>query len=106
LAPLDPPPIGEDLTPKSDMVTGIPKHDGKGFLLILDTPGIGVELKPDELGKCPMKSREVVRACTLMRLWRASKGHNNVYRTVVMVPRKSSPPGNPLTKRFQPSVLP
>ena len=53
-------PIGEDQPPKSDMATGIPKHDGKGFLLIPDTPGIGVELKHDALKKCPMKPREVV----------------------------------------------
>lgn len=38
----------------------IPKDDGKGFLLIPDTPGIGVELKPDAIQKCPMRPREVV----------------------------------------------
>jgi len=53
-------PTGEDQPPKSDMVTGIPKHDGKGFLLIPDTPGIGVELKPDALRKCPVRPREVM----------------------------------------------
>jgi galactonate dehydratase len=53
-------PIGEDQPPKSDMVRGIPKHDGKGFLIIPDTPGIGVELQPDAVSKCPMKPREVV----------------------------------------------
>jgi galactonate dehydratase len=42
------------------MVTGIPQHDGKGFLLIPDTPGIGVELKSDAVRKCPMKPREVM----------------------------------------------
>jgi galactonate dehydratase len=51
---------GEDQPPKSDLVTGIPKHDGQGFLLIPDTPGISVELQLDALAKCPMKPREVV----------------------------------------------
>jgi galactonate dehydratase len=53
-------PIGEDRPPKSDMVTGIPRHDGHGFLLIPDMPGIGVELMPDAVEKCPAKPREVV----------------------------------------------
>jgi galactonate dehydratase len=53
-------PIGEDRPPKSDMVTGIPRHDGHGFLLIPDMPGIGVELKPDAIDKCPAKPREVL----------------------------------------------
>jgi galactonate dehydratase len=53
-------PTGEDRPPKSDMVTGIPQHDDQGFLLIPDTPGIGVELKPDALAKCPVRPREVL----------------------------------------------
>jgi galactonate dehydratase len=53
-------PIGEDQPPKSHMVTGIPRHDGKGVLLISDTPSIGVELQPEAVQKCPMKPREVV----------------------------------------------
>ncbi len=52
-------PTGEDIPPKSDMVTGIPKHDGKGFLVIPDTPGIGVVLKPGAVKKCPPRPREV-----------------------------------------------
>ena len=55
-----PKPFGEDLPPKSDMVTGIAQHDGKGCLLIPDTPAIGVERKPDALAKCPMKPRKAV----------------------------------------------
>ena len=52
-------PRGEDRPPKSDMVTGIPEHDGHGFLVIPDRPGIGVELKPDAVQKCPYRPREV-----------------------------------------------
>ena len=52
-------PIGEDRAPKSDMVTGMAKHDGKGYLVISDAPGIGLELMPDALEKCPMVPREV-----------------------------------------------
>ncbi len=53
-------PTGEDRPPKSDMATGIPWYDGQGFLLIPDTPGIGVKLKSDALEKCPMRPREVL----------------------------------------------
>jgi galactonate dehydratase len=52
-------PIGEDITPKSDMVTGMAQHDGKGYLVISDTPGIGMELKPDAVEKCPEVPRPV-----------------------------------------------
>lgn len=52
-------PIGEDRVPKSDMVTGMAKHDGNGYLIISDAPGIGMELLPDALEKCPMVPREV-----------------------------------------------
>ena len=52
-------PIGEDTTPKSDMVTGMAKHDGKGYLIISDAPGIGMELKDDAVAKCPEVPREV-----------------------------------------------
>lgn len=52
-------PIGEDRAPKSDMVTGMAKHDGNGYLVISDAPGIGMELLPDALEKCPMVPREV-----------------------------------------------
>ncbi len=53
-------PIGEDSPPKSDMISGIAKHDGNGFLVIPDSAGIGVELKKDALEKCPPIPREVI----------------------------------------------
>ena len=52
-------PSGEDEFPKRDMVTGIAEHDGNGYLLIPDRPGIGVELKPDARAKVPYVPREV-----------------------------------------------
>lgn len=52
-------PIGEDIPPKSDMVEGTPQHDGNGYLIISDKPGIGLELKPDAIEKCPPTPREV-----------------------------------------------
>ena len=52
-------PSGEDEFPKRDMVTGIAEHDGHGYLLIPDRPGIGVELKPDARAKVPYLPREV-----------------------------------------------
>jgi galactonate dehydratase len=53
-------PIGEDVPPKSDMVTGAAAHDGEGYLVISDAPGIGVELKPGAREKCPPVPREVI----------------------------------------------
>ncbi len=53
-------PIGESVPPKSDLVTGRAEHDGKGFLVISDRPGIGVELKPDAAEKVKYTPREVV----------------------------------------------
>ncbi|MCI0874814.1 MAG: galactokinase, partial [Chloroflexi bacterium] len=53
-------PIGEDAPPKSDMVSGMAEHDGNGYLVISDAPGIGIELKPDAIEKCPPKPREVI----------------------------------------------
>jgi galactonate dehydratase len=53
-------PIGEDAAPKSDMVTGAAPHDGEGYLVISDAPGIGVELKPGAREHCPPVPREVV----------------------------------------------
>ncbi len=46
-------PTGEDEAPKTDMFTGIPEHDGRGYLLIGDGPGLGIELKPDAVEKAP-----------------------------------------------------
>lgn len=53
-------PIGEDRAPKSNMVSGIAEHDGNGFLVISDAPGIGLELKDDAVANCPENPREVV----------------------------------------------
>ena len=53
-------PIGEDESPKSDMVTGMAVHDGNGYLSISDAPGIGMELKPGAIENCPEVPREVV----------------------------------------------
>lgn len=52
-------PTGEDRPPKSEIVSGAARHDGKGFLIISDKPGIGVELHPDAAKKWPYKPREV-----------------------------------------------
>jgi galactonate dehydratase len=52
-------PSGEDEFPKRDMVTGIAEHDGQGYLLIPDRPGIGVALKPDARANVPYVPREV-----------------------------------------------
>ncbi|MBI4310314.1 MAG: galactonate dehydratase [Chloroflexi bacterium] len=52
-------PIGEDEPPKSQMVKGAAKHDGKGFLIIPDKPGIGVELAPGAAERFPMRPREI-----------------------------------------------
>jgi galactonate dehydratase len=50
-------PIGEDVPPKSEMVVGALQHDGKGYLIIPDKPGIGVELAPDAAQKHPYRAR-------------------------------------------------
>ncbi|MBI2172357.1 MAG: galactonate dehydratase [Chloroflexi bacterium] len=52
-------PLGEDVPPKSEMVTGAAKHDGKGFLIIPDKPGIGVELAPGAAARFPKRPREI-----------------------------------------------
>jgi len=52
-------PEGEDEPPKSDIVDRAAEHDGGGFLLIPDRPGIGIELKPDAAEKAPPVRREV-----------------------------------------------
>ena len=53
-------PIGEDVAPKNNMVTGMAQHDGNGYLTISDAPGIGLELKPNAIEMCPETPREVV----------------------------------------------
>jgi galactonate dehydratase len=50
-------PIGEDVPPKSEIVRGAPKHDGNGYLIISDTPGIGVELAEDAAERHPYRMR-------------------------------------------------
>jgi galactonate dehydratase len=52
-------PIGEDAPPKSEIVRGAAVHDGHGFLLIPDAPGIGIELTEDAAEKHPYKMRWV-----------------------------------------------
>lgn len=52
-------PTGEEKPPKSEIVSGAARHDGKGFLIISDKPGIGVELRPDAAQKWPYKVRDV-----------------------------------------------
>ena len=41
------------------VVLGALKHDGHGYLIIPDKPGIGVELAPDAATKHPYKQRWV-----------------------------------------------
>ena len=50
-------PIGEDVPPKSEIVRGAAKHDGHGYLLIPDTPGIGIELAEDAAERHPYRMR-------------------------------------------------
>jgi len=53
-------PNGETIPPKSDMVEELTVHDGKGFLLISEKPGIGIKLKENVEKLCPPVIREVV----------------------------------------------
>ena len=53
-------PNGETIPPKSDMVEGLTVHDGRGFLLISEKPGIGIKLKENVEKLCPPVTREVV----------------------------------------------
>ncbi len=50
-------PIGEDRPPKSEIVTNPLKHDGEGFLIVPDVPGIGVELAPGAAERHPYRMR-------------------------------------------------
>jgi len=52
-------PIGEDVPPKSEIVKSAMKHDGKGYLIIPDAAGIGIELAPDAAEKHPYRMRWV-----------------------------------------------
>ena len=51
-------PLGEGVPPKSEIVK-TPLQVEKGFLIIPDTPGIGIELADDALEKYPEVPREV-----------------------------------------------
>ena len=53
-------PNGETIPPKSDIVEGLTVHDGRGFLLISEKPGIGIKLKENVEKLCPPVTREVV----------------------------------------------
>jgi galactonate dehydratase len=53
-------PTGEDVFPKIDMVDNPAEHDGTGYLMISDRPGIGINLKPGARENIPMTPREVV----------------------------------------------
>ncbi|HEY3110606.1 MAG TPA: galactonate dehydratase [Chloroflexota bacterium] len=50
-------PIGEDVPPKSEIVRGAAKHDGEGYLIISDQPGIGIELAEDAAERHPYRMR-------------------------------------------------
>jgi galactonate dehydratase len=52
-------PTGEDRPPKSEIVQGAAVHDGNGYLIISDKPGIGIELREDAAEKHPYKMRWV-----------------------------------------------
>jgi galactonate dehydratase len=51
-------PLGEQEPPKSEIIKS-PLRCEKGFLIIPDAPGIGVELAPDAAEKYPMRPRLV-----------------------------------------------
>ena len=53
-------PTGEDVFPKIEMVDNPAEHDGTGYLMISDRPGIGINLKPGARENIPMTPREVV----------------------------------------------
>jgi galactonate dehydratase len=52
-------PVGEDAPPKSEIVKTAIRHDGEGFLIVPNSPGIGIELAPDAAEKHPYKLRWV-----------------------------------------------
>jgi galactonate dehydratase len=52
-------PIGEHEPPKSEIVRGALEHDGHGFLVVPDRPGIGVELVEDAAERHPYRMRWV-----------------------------------------------
>lgn len=52
-------PLGEDVPPKSEMVTPLLQREG-GYLRIPTEPGIGLALTPDAATRFPYKPRQVV----------------------------------------------
>ncbi len=52
-------PLGEDESPKNEMVRGAAQREG-GYLLISDAPGIGISLLPDAAERHPYKPRTVL----------------------------------------------
>jgi galactonate dehydratase len=52
-------PLGEDRSPKSDIVKSAVRLDN-GFLIVPDAPGIGIELAEDAAIRYPYRPREVV----------------------------------------------
>ena len=52
-------PTREQEPPKSDIVTGAAVHDGEGYLVISETPGIGVALVEGAAERWPFKPRRV-----------------------------------------------
>ena len=51
-------PLGEDVPPKSEIVVPAPRLED-GFLIVPDSPGIGIELAEDAQERYPPKPREV-----------------------------------------------
>ena len=49
----------ERASPKSDIVSQVIEYDGKGFLLVPDRPGIGVDLVEDAAERWPAETREI-----------------------------------------------
>jgi galactonate dehydratase len=43
-----------------ELVSGAPTHDGAGFLIISDEPGLGLSLKPDARERFPYRRRKIV----------------------------------------------
>jgi len=52
-------PLGEDVPPKSAMVTPLLQREG-GYLRIPTAPGIGLALTPDAAARFPYQPRQVV----------------------------------------------
>jgi len=51
-------PLGEDEPPKSEIVTSTVVLEN-GYLLVPNTPGLGIELAPDAAERFPYRPREV-----------------------------------------------